>query len=101
VAEDTGAVDGADAPDPPQEVIYYGGDIITMDDSGARYAESVVQRGDEIVFVGSKSDATARVGDEAVEVDLDGRTMMPGFIEQHLHPFLAAARNPIRYGRGT
>jgi predicted amidohydrolase YtcJ len=72
------------------DTIYYGGNIITMEGDGEQYAEAVAVKDDKILFVGSKKEAMKMKGDSTVLIDLHGKTMMPGFIEQHLHPFLGA-----------
>lgn len=65
--------------------VFYGGTIITMEGDGPRYAEAVVVRGDRIRFVGSRKDAL-RDQDQPTEViDLKGKTMLPGFIDPHIH----------------
>ncbi len=69
--------------------IYYGGDIITMNGQQLEYAEAVVQSGDKIVFVGNKEEAIQKYKTTKT-IDLKGKTLMPGFIEPHLHPSLAA-----------
>src|SRR5690554_131986 len=69
--------------------IYYGGYIITMNGNQLEYAESVVQSGDQIIFVGKKEEAMRRYGN-AQPIPLHGNTLMPGFIEPHLHPSIAA-----------
>ena len=76
----------------PQEFnlsIYYGGDIITMNGNELEYAEAVVQSGEKIIFVGKKADAIKKYGTTKT-IDLQGKTLMPGFIEPHLHPTIAA-----------
>ena len=65
--------------------IYYGGDILTMAGDEPEYAEAMVEREGEIIFVGSKEDALAVYRGRAREVDLEGRTMLPGFIDAHGH----------------
>jgi len=70
-------------------MLWHGGPIITMN-TDQPHAEAVVTSDDgNIVFVGSLATAQQRFTD-AKSFDLNGRTMMAGFIEQHLHPFLAA-----------
>lgn len=66
-------------------VIYYGGDIITMEGDKETYAEAIVQKDGIIVFVGSKTEALTQFKG-AKKHDLKGQTMMPGFIEPHAHP---------------
>ena len=72
-----------------QATVYYGGDIITMEGDAPQYAEAVVEQDGKIAFVGTK-DAAQRAYARAKEVDLKGKTLIPGFIEPHLHPSLAA-----------
>ena len=69
--------------------IFYGGKIITME-SAQPTAEAVVSSSDgKIIFVGSEKSAFKQYP-TAHKVDLKEKVLMPGFIEQHLHPFLGA-----------
>jgi len=43
-------------------VIYYGGDILTMDSEQPVYAEAVVTQGKKITFVGAKDEAVKKYG---------------------------------------
>jgi predicted amidohydrolase YtcJ len=72
-----------------QQTLYYGGDIITMDGDKPAYAEAIVQREGKIIFVGKKSDALSRFKEGLEQVDLKGKTMLPGFIDPHGH-FMSA-----------
>ncbi len=74
-------------------VIYYNGDIITMSTNKLMLVESVVTHYDKIVFVGSKAEALKEYP-EAKKHDLHGETLMPGFVEPHVHPSLAATMLP-------
>jgi len=65
-------------------VIYSNGTIFTMESDAPRYAEAVAVRDGKIAFVGDKAGAIAAVGN-ATEVDLKGRTMLPGFIDSWGH----------------
>ncbi len=67
--------------------IYHNGDIITMEGDQPQYAEAIVQREGKIVFVGSKKEALEKFKDKAKEVDLKGKTMLPGFIDGHGHMY--------------
>ncbi|VXB16481.1 Amidohydrolase 3 [Flavobacterium sp. 9R] len=69
--------------------LYYGGNIITMEGKQEKKAEAVVTMGTKIVFVGSLKAAQKKYKN-LQKIDLKGQTMMPGFIEQHLHPLLGA-----------
>ena len=72
-----------------EQTIFYNGDIITMEGNKPEYVEAVVQNKEKIVFVGSKKEALKQYAN-AKQYDLKGKTMMPGFIEPHLHPLIAA-----------
>ncbi len=54
------------------------------------WAEAVVVKGNEIVFVGSTADAQKLIGENTKVADLGGRMVMPGMIDTHLHIMLAA-----------
>lgn len=69
-----------------QQTIYFNGDIITMEGDEPEYVEAVVQREGKIIFVGSKEEAFKQFEGKAQKHDLNGETMMPGFIEPHAHP---------------
>ncbi|MBE9564101.1 MAG: amidohydrolase, partial [Proteobacteria bacterium] len=71
-----------------QQILYYGGDIITMDGDRPEYVEAVVQSEGEIVHVGDKADAIEKFP-TAEKRDLKGKTMLPGFLDPHGH-FMSA-----------
>jgi len=70
------------------QTIYFGGDIITMEGDKPEYADAVVRKKDKIVFVGSKTDAEKQYPN-ATQYDLQGKTMLPGFVDPHSH-FMSA-----------
>ena len=49
------------------------------------YAEAVALRGDKIVAVGNLPEVDKSVSASAERVDLDGKTLFPGFIDSHSH----------------
>ncbi len=49
------------------------------------YAEAVAIRGDKIVAVGSLGEVSA-IDPSATRVDLQGKFLLPGFIDSHAHP---------------
>lgn len=69
------------------DAIYFGGDIITMEGDSAVYAEAVAVQDGKIVFVGSKADAEKMKGDSTQMKDLQGKTLLPGFLDAHSHYF--------------
>lgn len=65
--------------------VYFGGDIITMEGDTPQYAEAVVVNDGKIVFVGTFSEAKTAAGTGHKMIDLEGRTLMPSFIDPHSH----------------
>lgn len=73
----------------PADVIFFGGDIITVNDRQPD-AEAVAIKDGRIVFVGDKKEAFDLKGETTKLVDLQGKTLMPGFIDPHTHIMLNA-----------
>ena len=71
------------------DTIYYNGKIITMWDARP-VAEAVAVRGNRFLAVGSSKDVLRTAGPSTKKVDLTGRTVVPGLIENHVHPVSAA-----------
>ncbi len=65
--------------------LYIGRDIYTVDDM-APTVEAVSEKDGKIIAAGSESEYRARLGDSYESIDLKGWTMLPGFIDTHLHP---------------
>jgi predicted amidohydrolase YtcJ len=66
------------------DTIYSGGPILTIDDSAPR-AEAVAVKAGRILAVGALSEIEALRGNETESFDLEGRTMLPGFVDSHGH----------------
>lgn len=64
--------------------VFHGGPIRTMDDAQPS-AEAVAVRGQTILAVGALDAVRAAAGRGARLVDLDGRTLLPGFFDPHGH----------------
>ena len=75
----------------PQAVIYIAKDIITMDPDKPR-AEAVAVVGDKILAVGTREKLESLLGDQPFRIDetFEDKVLVPGLIDQHLHPWLAA-----------
>lgn len=67
------------------DAIYYNGDIITMEGDSANYAQAVAVKEGKILFVGAKEDAEKMKGDSTNMIDLQGKVLLPGFIDGHCH----------------
>jgi predicted amidohydrolase YtcJ len=66
-------------------IMYYNGDIITMEGDSANYAEAVVVKDGKISFVGNKEEAMKSAGEGHQMVNLEGKTMLPGLLDAHSH----------------
>lgn len=73
----------------PADVVFWGGPILTMNAKAPR-AEALALRADRIIAVGGKADVQALSGPKTRIVDLQGRTLMPGFVEPHMHSTFVA-----------
>lgn len=69
------------------DLIFINGNILTMDEEMSE-ANSVVVKNGTVQFVGDQNEALAFEGAQTEIIDLKGKTMMPGFIESHIHPTL-------------
>lgn len=74
----------AAAQTPPADLILSNGKIITVDDR-FQVAQAVAVRGDRIVAVGSTQDINRLAGPNTRRIDLRGRAVTPGFIDNHAH----------------
>lgn len=66
------------------ETILYNAKIFTGEPQNP-YAEAVAIRGEKIVAVGNISEVSKEVGAKAERINLEGRTLFPGFIDSHSH----------------
>jgi predicted amidohydrolase YtcJ len=67
------------------DVVYVGGDILTMRGPAVEYAESLAVKDGTILFVGPRADGEKLAGPTTKVVDLGGKTLLPGFIDTHGH----------------
>ena len=66
------------------ETVYFGGRIITMEDP-AHSPQAVLVKKGKIAKVGDLSAVKALAGPKAKYIDLQGKCLMPGFIDAHSH----------------
>jgi predicted amidohydrolase YtcJ len=66
------------------DTIYLGGSIITVDDEVPR-VEAVAVKNGRILAVGSAKEMARYQGGETTVFDLDGQTLLPGFVDSHGH----------------
>jgi predicted amidohydrolase YtcJ len=68
----------------PSDVVFLGGDIVTMAEPpvvGAMWIKD-----GRVEKLGSADEVRVAAGTDAKVIELDGATVMPGFIEPHTHP---------------
>ena len=75
----------AEMSEEPAEIIFRGGPILTMAGAEPTYAEAVAVSGGRVTFVGSEAEALKLKGPDTTVRDLEGRAMLPGFIDAHGH----------------
>lgn len=75
----------------PQQIadaIYTDGDIITMNDTQPT-ADAIAIKDGKIIMVGNRDDIEELKGNSTRVVNLEGKTLLPGFIDAHGHVFNA------------
>ena len=70
---------------PPADAVYTNG-VIYTEDAVHSTAQAVAVKDGLIVYVGNDAGAQAWIGAGTQQVNLGGRTMLPGFIDSHAHP---------------
>lgn len=78
---------GCGAPSEPVEIadlVLRNGNVVTLDESMSP-ATAIATRGSKIVAVGDNEEVDRLIGDATQVIDLEGRTVIPGFIEGHGH----------------
>jgi len=68
----------------PEERIFLNGHVLTMDGENT-VAEAVVIRKDRIEAVGTNDEIKKYITGDSVVENLNGKTMLPGFIDAHSH----------------
>lgn len=66
------------------KVIFWNGNILTMDSENRR-AEALAISTGKIVGVGTNQEIRKSYGNEWKSIDLRGKTVLPGFIDSHVH----------------
>lgn len=72
------------------DMIVTNGRVLTMDEAQPR-AEAVALGGGKVLAVGAASEVLALAGPGCRVIDAGGRTVLPGFVESHLHLVLGGA----------
>lgn len=70
-------------------MIFKNGFVYTMNDK-APVAEAVAVEGQKIKAVGTNEEIMALKDDQTKVIDLEGKMLLPGFIDAHCHPAMCA-----------
>ena len=60
-------------------------------DASAPWAQAVAVRGNRIIYVGDNTGALRLAGPRTRKFDLEGKMLLPGFIDTHMHPVSGGA----------
>src|SRR5436305_3813640 len=85
-----GAVSLMHAQQTAPDMILSNGKIITVDERFT-IAQAVAIKGDRIVAVGANADIARLAGPNTRRIDLRGRSVIPGLIDNHMHLLRAGA----------
>ncbi|WP_062234535.1 amidohydrolase [Fictibacillus sp. FJAT-27399] len=66
------------------DVVFVNGEVITVDEKNS-IVEAIAVKDNRIVAVGSNQEVTEFIGEATEVIDLQGKTLLPGFIDSHLH----------------
>ena len=73
----------------PADMIIYNAKILTVDEQFTS-AEALAIKGDRIIAVGTNREIKKLAGEDSRMIDAAGKTVVPGIIDAHLHPEMAA-----------
>ncbi|WP_083739475.1 amidohydrolase [Mycobacterium sp. MS1601] len=77
------------APTGPADLVFCNGSVYTVA-GPTPWAQAVAVTGNTIGYVGDDAGVQPFIGAGTRVVDLNGRLLMPGFVEGHTHPFLGS-----------
>ena len=66
------------------DLILFNGPIYTMDEANPK-VEAIAIKADTFIYVGDKKGTESFIGSNTIEIDLEGKTLIPGFTEGHAH----------------
>jgi predicted amidohydrolase YtcJ len=78
------------------ELVLVNGKVVTVDERFS-IAQAIAIKGERIVAVGTNAQARKAAGAGARVVDLNGRTVIPGLIDNHAHWIRAAEHDELRF----
>ena len=77
----------------PADMVIFGGKIYTVNDQEPEVEAVAIKEG-KIVAAGDEAEVSKRIGKKTQVINLEGKTMIPGFIEGHAH-FMGVGYNAL------
>jgi len=74
------SVDSSLLAGPQPAYLYYNGKILARAGDTLPCAEALVERSGKVVYLGSMEEAFKEAGDACVRVNLEGKSILPGFV---------------------
>ncbi|HML37512.1 MAG TPA: amidohydrolase family protein, partial [Bacillota bacterium] len=74
------------------DLVFRNGPVLTVN-SKNEIAEAAAVKENKIIFVGREEDVKKYIGEKTTVIDLKGRSLIPGFIESHLHTAVMGANS--------
>jgi predicted amidohydrolase YtcJ len=78
------------------DIVLVNGKVVTVDDRFS-IAQALAVRGGRIIKVGTSAEIEALKGAQTRVIDLAGRTVIPGLIDNHAHWVRAAEHDELRF----
>jgi predicted amidohydrolase YtcJ len=66
-------------------LVLKNGEIYTVDEVDS-WAQALAIKDKEIIFVGSNSDVEPYITSDTIVLDLEGKMVLPAFVDSHMHP---------------
>ena len=81
----------------PRSTIYYNGAVLTMAENS--FARAIEINGNKIRAVGSDEEILTDANPYSIHINLEGKTLMPGFVDAHAHSFQNLWREDFEDGQ--
>ncbi|CAG9613337.1 N-substituted formamide deformylase [Bacillus rhizoplanae] len=66
------------------DIVFLHGEVITVDEQN-RIVEAIAVKRNRIIAVGTSEEIKRLISPQTTVIDLKGKTLLPGFIDSHLH----------------
>lgn len=74
------------------DMIFYNGTVLTVNQDDS-VISGVAVKGNKIIYAGKSAEALTYSDDKTIRIDLNGRSLVPGFIDSHLHTAVLGANS--------